>query len=164
MNEKIVGVVAVVLVLVGGWYLLQKAPESTLPTDQSSTTESPAPSTATAPAGVVVTYSDQGFSPKDVSVPVGTTVTFVNQSTGNLWVASAMHPTHSVYSGSSLSQHCPDTTNSTFDACAAIGPGNSYSFTFEKEGVWKYHNHVSTSQFGSVVVTSAASASVNVSL
>ncbi|MDO8566530.1 MAG: hypothetical protein Q7R58_00055, partial [bacterium] len=87
-----------------------------------------------------------------------TTVIFTNQSTKNMWVASAMHPTHILYSGTSLSQHCPDTSNASFDQCAAGAPGSSFSFTFNKEGRnWKYHNHVDASKFGNVIVTAATS-------
>lgn len=156
MNEKIVGIIAVIVVIAGGWYLLSKAPASTLKTTVTTTTTT---STA-AQAGVTVVYTDQGFSPSSVTVPPGTAVTFVNQSTGGMWVASAMHPTHTVYSGTSLSQHCPDTTNSTFDECAAAAPGSSFSFTFDKEGTWKYHDHADASQTGVVIVTASATTQI----
>src|SRR3989344_267954 len=85
MNEKIAGIIAVIIVIAGGWYLLQETPVDI-------------PSAITTTPGVTVIYTDQGFSPLSVTVPLGTTVTFVNQSGGSMWVASAMHPTHVVYS------------------------------------------------------------------
>ncbi len=106
----------------------------------------------TAPSGVTVIYTDKGFSPGNVTIPLGTRVTFVNQSAKSMWVASVVHPSHSVYSGTSLSQHCPDTTNSSFDECTAVAAGASYSFTFTKVGTWGYHNHVQAGDFGKVVV------------
>ncbi len=77
---------------------------------------------------------------------------FVNQSSGGMWVASAMHPSHALYSGTTLSEHCPDTANASFDQCRSVASGNSFSFTFEKAGAWRYHNHVNPAQFGSVTV------------
>jgi len=164
MNEKIVGIIAVIIVIVGGWFLLSSTPASapqTATTEEipvtasTTTTTTTTTTTSSTVTGATVVYTNQGFSPSSVIVPLGTTVTFINQSTGNMWVASAMHPTHIVYSGTSLSQHCPDTTNSAFDECAADAPGSSFSFTFNKEGAWKYHNHVNASQFGTVIVTAA---------
>jgi plastocyanin len=68
-----------------------------------------------------------------------------------MWVASAMHPAHVVYDGTTKDAHCAAgyTGPVPFDQCAS---GTSYSFTFTKAGEWKYHNHVNASQFGSVTV------------
>ncbi|OGY91474.1 MAG: hypothetical protein A3B31_00565 [Candidatus Komeilibacteria bacterium RIFCSPLOWO2_01_FULL_53_11] len=155
MNRNVIGIIAVIVVIGGGWYMLRGAPTAApiLPV-----TETPAGTgaTTTTATGVTVAYTNQGFSPTSVTVPLGTAVTFINQSSGNMWVASAAHPTHTVYSGTSLNQHCPDTTNSTFDECVAVTSGNSYSFTFNKVGDWKYHNHANASQTGTVIVTDAA--------
>lgn len=165
MNRNSTGVI-IVLIIVGasGWYFLSntnvKAPDTQTPaTNQmpviGSTTTDMIVETTTSDATVV--YTEQGFSPKSIAVTLGTTVTFVNQSSEGMWVASAAHPTHTLYSGTGVSQHCPDTTNSAFDACAAVTPGDSFSFTFNKEGTWKYHNHLNASQTGAVVVTASAS-------
>ncbi len=103
--------------------------ENTSPAGASSTNEV---------AGVVVTYTDSGFSPATVNVSKGTTVTFKNQSSANFWPASDPHPTHTNYPG--------------FDAKKAIAPGSSYSFTFTKVGSWGYHNHFSPELKGRVIV------------
>ena len=66
-----------------------------------------------------------------------------------MWVASAQHPTHTAYAGTSLSQHCDDATDTSFDQCKS---GSSYSFTFNKAGTWAYHNHSNSSHFGRVLV------------
>ncbi|MBI5369712.1 hypothetical protein HZA85_00770 [Candidatus Uhrbacteria bacterium] len=160
MNRNSTGVIIVLIIVVaGGWYFLSdtkvKAPDTQTPTTNqmpvigSTTTEMVV---ETAPSNATVAYTEQGFSPKSIAVTLGTSVTFVNQSSGGMWVASAAHPTHIVYSGTSLSQHCPDTTSSAFDACAAVASGDSFSFTFNKEGAWKYHNHMDASQTGVVIV------------
>lgn len=167
-GNSFVVIIVLILIAIGGWFLLSATPSDTpsaITTDQApvtTSTETDVPPTSPiSPApSVTVIYSDQGFSPSNITVAIGTTVTFVNQSSGSMWVASAMHPTHTVYSGTSLSQHCPDTTNASFDECAADAPGSSFSFTFSKEGIWKYHDHINASQFGSVTVTAAAATSI----
>jgi plastocyanin len=106
----------------------------------------------TQPQAATVTYTDTGFSPNDLSIHQGDTVTWVNNSTHNMWVASGMHPSHTGYSGTTMQTHCPDTTESAFDECAAVAPGGSWSFTFDKVGSWAYHNHNQASDFGKVTV------------
>lgn len=161
-GNQITIIIVLVLVIFGGWFFLSDnmagvpspAVTNQMPVVGSTTPEMIVENVL---PDVTVTYSDTGFSPKSVTIPVGTKVIFVNQSTKNMWVASAMHPTHVVYSGTSLSQHCPDASNSAFDECAADAPGKSYSFIFNKEGDWKYHDHIDTTKFGSVIVTGVAS-------
>jgi plastocyanin len=67
-----------------------------------------------------------------------------------MWIASDPHPTHQGYSGTTRDQHCPDTSGTAFDECAA---GTTYTFVFEKVGSWGYHNHANISSRGTVVVT-----------
>lgn len=45
----------------------------------------------------VVTYTDSGFSPNNLTIKNGQTVTFKNEGPGDMWVASAPHPTHTDY-------------------------------------------------------------------
>lgn len=85
-----------------------------------------------------VTLADSGFSPASIAIKAGEKVTFKNEGTGQMWVASAPHPTHTNYPG--------------FDEKSGVGNGQSYEFTFTKIGSWKYHNHLNPTQFGTVVV------------
>jgi plastocyanin len=98
---------------------------------------------------VIVTYTGAGFSPSAVTISRGQSVRFVNESAGNMWVASAMHPTHIVYSGTNLDAHCPDTIGEAFDQCES---GDEYAFTFMKAGEWGYHDHINPSAFGKIIV------------
>ncbi len=94
----------------------------------------------------VITYTDAGYSPATLQIKKGETVTFKNQSGQSMWTASAAHPTHTVY---------PTTggcIGSTFDACQAVQPGDSWSFRFDVSGAWKYHNHLSPGDAGTIVV------------
>lgn len=89
-------------------------------------------------SSLIITYTDSGFSPSSLAIKNGQTVTFKNESTGDMWVASAPHPAHTDY---------PE-----FDAKKAYKNSESYSFTFTKVGTWKFHNHTKPSNFGSITV------------
>lgn len=161
MNSKIIiAVIVVAIIVLGGYFLLRNlrspVPSSNLPTAPSTSNQQPAsPSpttresvTRTTPAVEqnVVTYTDSGYSPGTLRVKVGTTVIFKNESSRSMWTASAVHPTHRSY---------PTTggcIGSTFDACKGIQPGGSWSFKFDVTGTWKYHNHLSPGDTGTIVV------------
>jgi hypothetical protein len=65
-----------------------------------------------------------------------------------MWVASAQHPTHTVYPEKTDA----DCLGSAFDACEGVSPGNSWSFTFNEVGEWGYHNHLRANHWGRVIV------------
>lgn len=166
MNNKIIITVIVVAAIVLGGYFLLRSPQSpapsfNLPTALSQeTSQTPLPPTtqvsvapeASSISQNVVTYTDSGYSPSTLRIKTGTTVTFKNESSRAMWTASAVHPSHTVYSGTALGEHCPDTTGTAFDTCTGIQPGNSWKFTFTKNGTWKYHNHLSPGDAGTIVV------------
>lgn len=158
------GVVIVVLIILGGWwYFSQKANEEPALQDtpevagESEENEFVDDSKDSAPAhppvsAMTVRYTNDGFSPATLTVKKGTRVTFVNESADEMWVGSSEHPTHTEYDGTTKSEHCNDGIPSTtsFDQCAV---GTTYSFTFDKVGSWEYHNHTSSGEKGTIVVT-----------
>jgi len=94
--------------------------------------------TETAPVGASqVTYTDSGFSPAQVSVKAGDTVTFKNDSKSNIQVNSAPHPAHTQFPELNI---------------GSIAPGESKTVTFTTAGTKKYHNHLNPSQNGTIVV------------
>lgn len=99
-----------------------------------------------------IIYDANGFSPGTLIIKAGETVVWRNQSSSKMWVASALHPSHKAYGGASLQQHCPDTDNAAFDQCAGGQPGESWSFKFDKKGIWEYHNHLKPSHTGTITV------------
>lgn len=169
-TKYFLGIALVVLVVLIGWYYY--ASIATPVADQIAVTEStdgtagetsspmPVPGSNTPemvvepdrspqPTGATVTYTASGFVPQTVTITRGQSVTFIDQSGRGMWVASALHPTHASYSGTTLAEHCPDTTGTAFDQCAA---GETYTFMFTKAGTWRYHNHVTGGDPGTVVV------------
>lgn len=165
----IFGAVVVIILIIAAALISVRPHAAVAPTESASTT---APATGNASVGAngqsqIVTYTDSGFSPATVTIAEGTTVTWSNTSSRPMWVASGNHPTHTVYDGTSASQHCVSgapTSASVFDECAAIPAGGSYSFTFSKVGSWSYHNHVHASDMGTVVVTPAVSTQANINV
>ena len=164
MNKTLIIVLVLVVVVLGGYFLL-KGEEAQAPTDETSgmpiqntetpetiVTEEENTETPALTEEAVITYTDSGYSPSPLTIKVGDTVVFKNESAQNMWIASAMHPSHMVYSGTSLSEHCPDEANMSFDACEGTLPGESWSFTFTKAGEWKYHDHLHPILFGTIVV------------
>lgn len=119
-------------------------------TTTSPQVPSPAPAASTASA-ITVAYGPNGFTPSNVTVPVGSTVTFVNQGADRMWVGVDEHPTHTQYDGTTTQEHCANgPTAQVFDQC---GAGSSYSFVFTKAGAFEYHNHARASHGGTVSVT-----------
>lgn len=99
-----------------------------------------------------IVYSDDGFSPVNLTVKEGNSVVFKNESSKGMWVASADHPSHFIYGGDSSESHCPDNKNIFFDQCEAVQEGSSWSFRFDKRGIWEYHNHLNSSRVGIITV------------
>lgn len=147
--------VVVILALIGYFLFIDPEP-ATAPTDETAGIEESSTEELDPSAGaILITYGENGFSPAAVTVPVGTTISWVNGTDGRMWVASAEHPTHMRYDGTALQEHCADGTPASpdvFDQCAASG---TFSFTFTKTGTWPYHNHADSSAQGAITVTNA---------
>ena len=156
--QNFIWALVIVLVVGGGflyWQGMQTnpspAPSPTTVTPTPGTpTSAPAPTPSGAPMTATVTYDGNSFSPSTVTIKKGGTVTWINAASGQMWVASAVHPSHTVYSGTSRTEHCPDVSDTAFDQCA--GQIGNYSFTFTKSGTWGYHDHMMPSATGKVVV------------
>ena len=102
----------------------------------------------------VVYITHDGLSEKEITIPVGGTVTWINTDTNAHWPASDFHPTHTMYSKSGI-EKCGTTDESViFDACKGILQGEKYSFTFMSVGSWTYHDHLFPSFLGVVHVVS----------
>ncbi len=85
----------------------------------------------------IVMYEDR-YEPDTLVIQTKDTVTFKTKSDKLFWPASSVHPDHEVY---------PE-----FDSRAPIEPGNSWSFTFDKAGSWKFHDHLRPFLRGEIIV------------
>ncbi|MCR4368278.1 MAG: hypothetical protein NUV67_00020 [archaeon] len=104
-----------------------------------------------------IIYTSDGYSPNPLTITVGETVTWVNESDIDMWPASAMHPTHTVYPGSGIEKCGTEEEEGLFDACRNIASGESFTFTFLEEGEWAFHDHLTSGKFGKVIVQSVES-------
>ena len=163
MLKAILSAMAVIAVLgLGGYFLYQQAigqPSAPQENQPSPTHEQPHNNSGvevevgiSLPATHEVVYTNTGYASAQLTIKAGDTVVFKNESSGNMWTASATHPTHMAYGGMSLQDHCPDADNNDFDQCAAGPNGTSWSFIFNKTGEWGYHNHANIKHFGKIII------------
>ncbi len=149
MNQKsilvTVGVVIVLGLIAWGLAAMNNDDADVTTETEATATVSPAATatsttSATSPevANLTVTYNGSTFSPSTLTIKKGQTVTFTNNSSGNMWVASDPHPIHTDFSA--------------FDARKSYAPGTSYTFTFNQTGTFDYHNHDKSSVTGTIVV------------
>jgi plastocyanin len=99
-----------------------------------------------------VQISPVGFFPEVLEIVQGESVTFVNKGSGVHWPATEIHPSHSVYPGSSIAKCGLNSESRIFDACRGLNRGESYSFKFDKIGTWRYHDHLNPGLKGVIVV------------
>lgn len=144
MNKTGMIIGVLLLILAGGFFvfkgqgLIKRQNGIVQNTSIPSSTGEASPSERVNNVKNTVKYTNNGFMPDTLAVTVGTTVTFINESSGPMWVASNPHPTHTDLSG--------------FDELQSVDRGGSYNYTFQKPGTWKYHNHVNAGDGGMVVV------------
>ncbi len=148
MNKIVIGAIVLILGVAFGVYVFggnfKPAGAGNVPsTANNEVLPTTSPATASdsgeTVASFTVNFTDNGFVPKSLTVKVGTTVRFTNESSGQMHVASNPHPTHTLLPG--------------FDELQAVDKGGFYDYQFIKVGTWGYHNHLTPQVTGTVVVT-----------
>ncbi len=143
MKQKLILKIILLIAIVGAIiFFLSPNDSATTPEVEENTT------TEEVSATNEISYTNSGFKPKEIVVNKGQTVTWTNNSKRGMWVASAMHPTHTVYPETSEN----DCLGSSFDACTAQPTGETFSFTFNEVGEWGYHDHTQAQNWGRVIV------------
>ncbi|HLC92899.1 MAG TPA: plastocyanin/azurin family copper-binding protein [archaeon] len=104
------------------------------------------------PQAYTIEITDEGYSPGQLTIKQGDTVTWISRASRQDWPASARHPTHTAYPGSGIEKCGTNEQGSIFDACKALSQGESYSFTFNEKGEWAFHNHITAKTFGKIIV------------
>src|SRR3989338_9888914 len=112
MNKSVLITIVVLAILLaaGFWW------KANAPTAKTSSIPDTASTESANLEEVIVDYTDAGYDPDRLRVPLGTSVTWRNESSKPMWTASDPHPMHTIY---------PE-----FDAKVGVEPGGSYSFTF----------------------------------
>lgn len=85
-----------------------------------------------------VAMEDGKFTPNKTTIKKGQTIIFVNRGKEGHWPASNIHPSHGIY---------PE-----FDSKEPILSGASWSFTFDRTGTWRFHDHLFPDMKGVVIV------------
>lgn len=90
---------------------------------------------------VIITFTDDGFSPAQVTVKSGGAIKWVNNSSAKVQAASDPHPTHTTN---------PEITDGDF--VIELAPGASSSVKITKSGTWGFHDHLKPAVRGKIVV------------
>ena len=135
---KTVIAVIVVLVVLGGGYALIKNNDNNSKSNSSSTMNMSSSSNSSnesskTVATNLVKISDFAFSPADITVKKGTTVTWTNED----------NVVHTV----------TETDGRTGPQSDDLQKGDTYTFTFNDMGTFKYHCSHHSSMTGTVTVT-----------
>lgn len=142
MNLKILAILG--LIVAGGMALsacnLYKKSSSTNNQNQAQTGAS-SPQPAVAGQGVVITLTDNGFEPENLTVKTGQIITWVNNTSGKVQIGSDPHPVHTTNQ---------ELTNGEF--VTDLEPGASVNVTLNKVGAWGFHDHLNPSVKGKVTV------------
>ena len=141
-RNLVIGVIVVLVALVGWYYIQsQKGQVPQVPTVETQPETTPATTSASPTEEVeenVVTITSSGFSPQNITVKAGESVTWINQDTSDHQVNSVVHPTHLVYP--------------PLNTVGLLKPGGKKSLSFPDKGTYKYHDHLNPSLTGSVTV------------
>lgn len=88
---------------------------------------------------VIITLTEDGFTPETLTIKKGTTVTFRSETGEFFWPASNLHPSHEIYP--------------QFDPKEPIAKDKTWSFRFDRIGEWKYHDHIAPYYTGIISVS-----------
>ena len=132
-NGIIAGVVVLLAIVIGVVFITNKAdaPTSELTNNTNSSTVD------TSSEVTEITYTNNGFSPNNISVKTGDTITVKNNSSRVLQFDSSPHPEH--------------TDNPELNV-GTISPGKSKNFKVSKSGSHGFHNHSDSGHTGILVV------------
>lgn len=145
-----------IIVITGAVYLLAHSPRTASPSQSSVVSQKQAipPLTPAVEAQLakshgfqyLVSYTNNGFEPSNISIKKGETIRFTNNSSGDVWIAAtatggALYPNVANGCGSSA-----------FDSCHALKSGEFWEFTFESAGTWSYADNLHKDKTGVVHV------------
>jgi plastocyanin len=137
MSKYIIGALVVVALVLTGFFLSQGDAEKEIESTAGEGVVSNVTSTGIEHA---VVLSEEGYSPSEFTIGLGDTVVFsADPSYGRpFWPASNVHPTHSMYSA--------------FDPLEPVEPTATWSFVFDQEGEWRFHDHLAPYHTGTIIV------------
>jgi len=134
MNKVLIVIIVVLVLGLGGWIIYDnhKSNDNTA-NSKTSNANSSTSSSNQAVASAAVTIENMMFSPSQITVQKGGTVTWTNKDSVSHTVTDDLNSADGPKSGD-------------------IQPGSTYSFTFNKTGSFQYHCTIHPSMRGTVVV------------
>ncbi len=136
--------VIIVLVLAGGYFAYTKysgtnpsTPQTPSPTQTPTQTTSEGSPSADMMQQSVVKITATGFQPSTITIKAGESVTWINQETKIRNVSSDPHPQHTLH---------------PFMNIGNIAASKESSVTFSSKGTYTYHDHLTPSHKGTIVV------------
>lgn len=145
-SKNIVIILALVLLLVGGFLFVRSKnryqnPQEPVTVDNTQaepSVDNPASDSAVTKDNQTVTIDANGFSPKNVTIKAGESVTWSNKDTAVHEVNSVIHPTHQVYP--------------PLNTIGLLKAGQQKSLSFPDKGTYKFHDHLNPQFSGAVTV------------
>jgi plastocyanin len=126
-------IIIVFIIVVGGAIALNHKSTNNSNNSSSAGTSTNASSSSQTPTSGTINIKNMIFTPSQISVQKGGTVTWTNND----------NTTHTVVD---------DLNNVGGPNSGDIAPGSSYSFTFTKAGSYQYHCRIHPSMRGTIVV------------
>lgn len=138
MNKNvIIGLVAIVIIGVGGYVLYKNTNYSSNTGSTPSTSSSSSSSSADQNVIATITYSNSGFSPSTTTVKSGSVMAIKNTSSSDMQLQSNPHPVH--------------TDDSDLNV-GTVAAGQTKSFTVTKKGTFGFHNHLNIGNTAKITV------------
>lgn len=141
----VLGTIVALAVLGGITVFALNSQQTTAPTSASNQSDTTTGSTdadsqaAPNPSErMTITFTDEGFSPEEITVKKGMVVVVKNESSKSVQFSSDEHPSH---------------RDNTEMNLMTLSPGETESYTATTVGTWKYHDHIDESKTGTVTVT-----------
>ena len=147
MRNAIIVLIIIVIVAAGAYFFFlrgnQEKPATTTPTVTStpSTSSAGRRSEEETQNKTTITFDGSGFSPSSTTVKSGGSITWVNSSSQDIEIGANPHPIHT-----------GNKEVSGGEFTLKLTPGQSKTVTVTKVGTFGYHNHLSSSQGGSITV------------
>ena len=130
-KKLVIGLVVIALIITASLlWLFAIAEEETSPEQFTEELET-----------ISISITQDGFLPETMLITQGQTVTWVNESDEPHWIASNPYPT---------SDDFPELNSEE-----PINLGDSYTFTFEETGEFKYHDRLDPETNGTIIVEEA---------
>lgn len=136
-SKNVIVLIALIIILfIGGFIYIRSQQTPSLPQPTPQETSVPTPQQLSSETTIEITSS--GFSPANVTIKSGGKVTWINNSSQDHQVNSALHPTHLIYP--------------PLNTIDLLKPKEKRSLTFPDKGTYKFHDHLNPQFFGSVTV------------